>query len=175
MQKHLYDDLSKKLSKKVNQIHQFCFDYLSGRLLETEEISAKREFILRITHHSLKVHSATDVYRQTLKRIEDIKLDWSVHFSFLIQLFLPVSEKLTSVQDVDSCLTLAECYGQLGIVLTNSGRYKDAEAFFWKSLEIREPILGIHPQTATSYGNIGNAIRAQERYDDAEPMLRRAL
>src|SRR5260370_10052644 len=54
--------------------------------------------------------------------------------------------------------------------------YESSERYHLHALTIREQLLGaMHPHTARSLNNLGELYSAQERYDEAEPLLRRAL
>ncbi|KAJ5660387.1 hypothetical protein N7507_006838 [Penicillium longicatenatum] len=64
----------------------------------------------------------------------------------------------------------------LGKVLGNQGRYKEAEAMHQRALEAREKVLGHeHPDTLTSVSNLGSVLDSQGRYEEAEAMHQRAL
>src|SRR5262249_38943882 len=60
--------------------------------------------------------------------------------------------------------------------LKEKGRYADAEPLVREALEIRRKALGEeHPETATSYNNLGFNLNAQSKYADAAPLVRKAL
>ena len=54
--------------------------------------------------------------------------------------------------------------------------YESSERYHLHALTIREQLLGaMHPLTAISLNSLGELYSAQERYGEAEPLLRRAL
>jgi tetratricopeptide (TPR) repeat protein len=64
----------------------------------------------------------------------------------------------------------------LAVVLSQSGKHREAEELFHKTLESRQSILGKeHPHSLASMMNLGNAISSQERYQEAMTVLQEAL
>jgi tetratricopeptide (TPR) repeat protein len=60
--------------------------------------------------------------------------------------------------------------------LHEQGKHTEAEPLFCRALEIRRHALGEHhPDTATSYSNVGANLNAQGKHAEAEPLLRKAL
>lgn len=68
----------------------------------------------------------------------------------------------------------ASALNTVGIALEGQGRYREAEAAYRKSLEIRKKRPG-HPDMATGEYNLGMILLLQGRDAEAEPLLRRAL
>jgi Tfp pilus assembly protein PilF len=65
---------------------------------------------------------------------------------------------------------------RFGLVLSNQGKYEDAEAMHRRALEAQEKVLGHdYPHTFTSVDNLGIVLLSQGRYEEAEAMHRRAL
>jgi tetratricopeptide (TPR) repeat protein len=63
-----------------------------------------------------------------------------------------------------------------GTVLSDQGRYEEAERMYRQTLELREKVLGLeHPETLTSMGNLGLVLSDQGRYEEAERMQRQTL
>ncbi|KIM09585.1 MAG: hypothetical protein KU38_08500, partial [Sulfurovum sp. FS08-3] len=63
-----------------------------------------------------------------------------------------------------------------GLVYDSIGEYDKALEFYQKSLAIREEVLGIkHPDTATSYNNIGEVYKSKGEYDKALEFYQKAL
>jgi Tfp pilus assembly protein PilF len=61
----------------------------------------------------------------------------------------------------------------LGLVLNNQGKYKEAEAIHRWALEGGEKVLRRHyPSTLTSVNNLGNVLASQGKYEEAEAMYR---
>ena len=64
----------------------------------------------------------------------------------------------------------------LARVAASQSRWQAAEAWYQRSLQIKETQLGPnHPDTATSLNNLAGLYRAMGRYGEAEPLYLRAL
>ncbi|KAJ5366060.1 hypothetical protein N7541_000001 [Penicillium brevicompactum] len=64
----------------------------------------------------------------------------------------------------------------LGLLLTNQGKYEEAEAMHRRDLKGSLKMLGReHPHTLTSANNLGSVLFSQEKYEEAEAIHRRAL
>ena len=65
---------------------------------------------------------------------------------------------------------------EIGFLLKEQGKLKEAEVFWRRALEGYERTLGRdHPHTLISVGNLGSLLKAQGKLSLAEPFLRRAL
>jgi serine/threonine protein kinase/tetratricopeptide (TPR) repeat protein len=65
---------------------------------------------------------------------------------------------------------------ELGIVLTLGGRAAEGEPFLRRALEIRrQKLIANHWLTARTAVALGDCLAAQERFDDAEPLLRESF
>jgi tetratricopeptide (TPR) repeat protein len=71
---------------------------------------------------------------------------------------------------------LAESLSGFGLLLSDLGRYQEAEPVERRALEIQEELLGPdHSDVAQTLNNLGTLYWYTARYDAAEPLLRRAL
>jgi len=61
-------------------------------------------------------------------------------------------------------------------LLSQQGKYAEAEAFARETLQLREKVLGKeHPDTLTSMNSLADWLRQQGKYDTAEPLYRETL
>lgn len=59
----------------------------------------------------------------------------------------------------------------LGLVLSNQGKYEEAKAMHQWALEAREKVLGAkHPNTLMSISNLGLVLSSQKKYEEAKVM-----
>ena len=66
------------------------------------------------------------------------------------------------------------CLNEIGNLLRDMGKLKDAEPLYRRALEGREATLGkSHPHTLTSINNLGMLLPAMGKLEDAEALLRR--
>ena len=64
----------------------------------------------------------------------------------------------------------------LATVLSDQGKYEQAEEMHRQALELRETVLGKeHPDTLTSMNNLASVLSDQGKYEQAEEMHRQAL
>ena len=86
------------------------------------------------------------------------------------------SDRNTStLAQTDPRLAEADRLEQQVIQLYQQGRYEEGIAIAEQVLEIRESILGNHPDTATALNNLAELYRAMGRYSEAEPLYQRSL
>ena len=89
----------------------------------------------------------------------------------LYEKVLPGYEKVPGKE-----LTVAACYGNLGIVAVNQGEYEEAKAYHQKALKIQVSKLGEdHVNVAMSYGNLGIVAKNQGEYEEAKAYYQKAL
>jgi tetratricopeptide (TPR) repeat protein len=69
---------------------------------------------------------------------------------------------------------VASAYHNLGMLSQGSGRLDDAEAWYCRSLEVREELMG-RSDMAETYRTLGMAARGRGRLDDAGAWQRRSL
>ena len=76
-----------------------------------------------------------------------------------------------------ACLALlAGSLNNLAIVYEQAGRNAEAEAWYLRSLAMRERALGKnHPEVADALNNLKITYMEQRRYADAEPLYLRTL
>lgn len=61
------------------------------------------------------------------------------------------------------------------MVLKKQGRYEEAESFYQQALRIRERWHDTnHPEVANSLNNLAELYKAQQKYEQARPLLLRA-
>jgi tetratricopeptide (TPR) repeat protein len=73
-------------------------------------------------------------------------------------------------------LRMAATLNDLAMIYDQTKRFKQAEEFYKRSLQIREGALGkTHEDVATSYNNLANLYKDLGRYADAEPLYKRAI
>ncbi|KAA3614275.1 MAG: CHAT domain-containing protein [Planctomycetota bacterium] len=73
-------------------------------------------------------------------------------------------------------LNVAKGLNSMGIRRWQTGRYREAEEYLTRALEIREKNLGTkHPDTATSLNNLAELKRTQGRYQESRSLHMRAL
>jgi tetratricopeptide (TPR) repeat protein len=66
--------------------------------------------------------------------------------------------------------------GLLAMVLSDQGKYEEAEKMHRKVLTLTEKVLGKeHPDTLTSMKNLALVLSRQRKYEEAEVMHRQAL
>ena len=82
----------------------------------------------------------------------------------LYEKVLPGYEKVPGLE-----LSVAACYGNLGVVADNQGEYEEAKAYYQKALKIYVSKLGEdHVDVAMSYNNLGNVADSQGEYEEAK-------
>lgn len=69
---------------------------------------------------------------------------------------------------------IARAYHNLGVLSQSRGRLDDAEAWYCRSLEVREELMG-RSDMAETYRDLGMAARGRGRLDDAGAWQRRSL
>jgi serine/threonine protein kinase/Tfp pilus assembly protein PilF len=90
----------------------------------------------------------------------------------------PLLEGAVAIRErfgVEDELALAGALFHQANVVDQLGRYVEAEEPARRSVEIRERLLGDHPELATSLNTLGNVLWHQGRLDEAEAIHRRAL
>ena len=66
--------------------------------------------------------------------------------------------------------------GNLALVLSNQGKYQQAEEMNRRTLELRERVLGKeHPDALSSMNNLASVLSNQGKYKQAEEMHRSHL
>lgn len=135
----------------------------------------------RISH----IQNLLDEFRSLSEQERDYKLEILLKFK-LAQLFyisgqydfaeqhfkelLPIAKK---TNDLNLKATLLQ---YLALIYRLLNKYKEAEPFYNESLQLSEQLYGKkHPNTATSYDNLGNLYEKLGRYELAEPLLKKAL
>src|SRR5258708_8689225 len=64
----------------------------------------------------------------------------------------------------------------LALLLSNEGKYGEAESLYRRALDIRENALGErHPEMATSLDNLALLLSNEGKYGEAESLYRRAF
>jgi Flp pilus assembly protein TadD len=57
----------------------------------------------------------------------------------------------------------------LAVVLTQRGKYEEAEQIFRQTLSLREKVSGKkHPDTLLSLNNLASVLKSQGKYEEAE-------
>ena len=90
----------------------------------------------------------------------------------------PLLERAVAIRErfaAEDELALARALFHQANVVDQLGRYVEAEEPARRSVEIRERLLGDHPELATSLNTLGNVLWHQGRLDEAEAVHRRAL
>lgn len=72
-------------------------------------------------------------------------------------------------------LELSTCLNNLGRIYEEMGREEDGIAHHRKALAIRRKVLGDHPETAFSMGNLGTALAAAGKWEEAAAVLEEAI
>lgn len=72
-------------------------------------------------------------------------------------------------------LEVSTCLNNLGRIYEETDRQEDGIAFHRAALNIRRKVLGDHPETAFSMGNLGTALAAAGRWQEAADMLEAAI
>ena len=71
---------------------------------------------------------------------------------------------------------VAMASNDLGLLLTDTNRFEEAEPLLRRALEIETAAFGEnHPAVARGLNNLGQLLKDTNRLEDAEPLLRRAL
>lgn len=73
------------------------------------------------------------------------------------------------------CLEISTCLNNLGRIYEEMGRQEDGIAHHRAALAIRRRLLGDHPETAFSMGNLGTALAAAGKWAEAVSMLEDAI
>ena len=174
MQQHLYEQFSRQAPAEVKDIHRYCFEYLQQQLSTAEEIESQKSLILRAIHHAQRTQPASQVYEWSKEQTEP--LDKAVHFDFFLQLLTPLSENMVGEEGDTVSRIHADCLNELGLTNHYRGKYREAEPFHRKALQIRGQVLGEeHLDTASSYNNLAGLLQAQGKYEEAEPFYRKAM
>jgi tetratricopeptide (TPR) repeat protein len=73
-------------------------------------------------------------------------------------------------------LERANTLAGIAMLLETQARFGEAEQAYREVIEVHTAVLGdAHPDLASDYSNLGNALMMQHRYDEAESAQRRAL
>lgn len=72
-------------------------------------------------------------------------------------------------------LELSTCLNNLGRIYEEMGREEEGIAHHRKALAIRRKVLGDHPETAFSMGNLGTALAAAGKWEEAATVLEQAI
>ncbi len=75
----------------------------------------------------------------------------------------------------EDSLQVSTCLNDLGRICEETGRIDEGIALHRACLAIREKVLGRHPETAFSLGNLGTALASAGRWAEASAVLERAL
>lgn len=78
-------------------------------------------------------------------------------------------------QNGEESLQVSTCLNDLGRICEETDRIDEGIALHRACLAIREKILGTHPETAFSLGNLGTALASAGRWEEAASVLERAL
>jgi tetratricopeptide (TPR) repeat protein len=86
---------------------------------------------------------------------------------------IPILEQMVLGKEHPSTLT---SMNDLASVLSDQGKYEQAEEMHRQALGLRETMLGKeHPSTLTSMNNLASVLRGQGKYEQAEEIHRQAL
>ena len=95
---------------------------------------------------------------------------------------LPEAEKLTTEakrlwekQLGPDSLEVSTCLNNLGRIHEETDRQEEGIAYHRAALNIRRKVLGDHPETAFSMGNLGTALAAAGKWQDAADTLQAAI
>ena len=92
------------------------------------------------------------------------------------QKFVPFAENISVKLIRENNKKQADFISDIAYLMYYVAEYKKAEELYKKALEIRERILGEeHPDTATSYNNLGVVYARQGEYKKAEELYKKAL
>lgn len=72
-------------------------------------------------------------------------------------------------------LEVSTCLNNLGRIYEEAGRNEEGVAHHRAALAIRLKVLGDHPETAFSMGNLGTALAAANHWEEAAKMLENAI
>ncbi|WP_276818957.1 tetratricopeptide repeat protein [Mailhella massiliensis] len=72
-------------------------------------------------------------------------------------------------------LEVSTCLNNLGRIYEEAGRNEEGVAHHRAALAIRRKVLGDHPETAFSMGNLGTALAAANHWKEAAEMLEEAI
>ena len=72
-------------------------------------------------------------------------------------------------------LEVSTCLNNLGRIYEEAGRNEEGVAHHRAALAIRQKVLGEHPETAFSMGNLGTALAAAGHWEEAAKMLEEAI
>ncbi len=72
-------------------------------------------------------------------------------------------------------LEVSTCLNNLGRICEETGRPDEGIALHRAALDIRRKVLGDHPETAFSMGNLGTALASAGRWREAADMLEQAI
>lgn len=73
------------------------------------------------------------------------------------------------------CLEVSTCLNNLGRIYEETDRLEEGIAYHKSALALRRKLLGEHPETAFSMGNLGTALASAGRWQEAADMLQSAL
>ena len=85
------------------------------------------------------------------------------------------AKALWEKQHGPECLEVSTCLNNLGRIYEEMGREEEGIAHHRAALSIRRKVLGDHPETAFSMGNLGTALAAAGKWKEAAAMLEAAI
>jgi len=86
-----------------------------------------------------------------------------------------VAKTLWEKQRGPESLEVSTCLNNLGRICEETGRHEEGITYHRAALSIRRRLLGDHPETAFSMGNLGTALAAAGHWKEAADMLAGAI